>query len=145
MRELGRRMADLLEPGDVLGLVGELGAGKTRLVQGILGGLGCSLPATSPTFGLVHEHTDGRLSVAHFDFYRLQHPEEVLQIGWDDYLRSDYVLLVEWADRFDGRLMPTDTVWLRLESCAEHSRRVTEIAAGAWEKKGQNKGETCGH
>ncbi len=127
MRELGQRMADLLEPGDVLGLVGELGAGKTRLVQGILSGLGCSLPATSPTFNLVHEHTDGRLRAAHFDFYRLRHPEEVLQIGWDDYLAREFVLLVEWADKFGGALMPPDTVWLRLETCGEHLRRVTLV------------------
>lgn len=122
MRALGRELAALLEPGDVLGLVGDLGAGKTRLVQGILAGLGASAPAVSPTFSLVHEHADGRLPAAHFDFYRMSSPEEALGLGWDDYLSSGSVLLVEWADRFDGELMPRDTIWLSIERTGELTR-----------------------
>ena len=124
MRALGGELAELLEPGDVLGLVGDLGAGKTRLVQGILAGLGAAAPAVSPTFSLVHEHTDGRLPAAHFDFYRMSSPDEALGLGWDDYLTSGMVLLVEWADRFDGELMPQDTVWLRLAATGESDREV---------------------
>ena len=124
MRALGRELAALLEPGDVLGLVGDLGAGKTRLVQGILAGLGASAPAVSPTFSLVHEHADGRLPAAHFDFYRMSSPEEALGLGWDDYLSSGSVLLVEWADRFDGELMPHDTIWLSIERTGELTRRL---------------------
>ena len=124
MRALGRELAALLEPGDVLGLVGDLGAGKTRLVQGILAGLGASAPAVSPTFSLVHEHADGRLPAAHFDFYRMSSPEEALGLGWDDYLSSGSVLLVEWADRFDGELMPRDTIWLSIERTGELTRRL---------------------
>lgn len=124
MVALGRRLAELLEPGDVLGLVGDLGAGKTHLVQGVLEGLGASQPAASPTFALVHEHADGRLPVAHFDFYRMRAPEEALGLGWDEYLRGEMVLLVEWADRFDGGLMPPGTRWLVLTHAGEHLRRV---------------------
>ena len=124
MRALGRELAELLEPGDVLGLVGDLGAGKTRLVQGILAGLGASAPAVSPTFSLVHEHTDGRLPAAHFDFYRMSAPEEALGLGWDDYLCSGSVLLVEWADRFEGALMPRETIWLCIERTGESTRRL---------------------
>lgn len=124
MVALGRRLAELLEPGDVLGLVGDLGAGKTHLVQGVLEGLGASQPAASPTFALVHEHADGRLPVAHFDFYRMRAPEEALGLGWDEYLRGEMVLLVEWADRFDGGLMPPGTHWLVLTHEGEHLRRV---------------------
>ncbi|MCH5284424.1 MAG: tRNA (adenosine(37)-N6)-threonylcarbamoyltransferase complex ATPase subunit type 1 TsaE [Akkermansiaceae bacterium] len=127
MRELGRGLAALLEPGCVLGLVGDLGAGKTRLVQGVLEGLGASAPAVSPTFALVHEHADGRLPVAHFDFYRMSSPEEALGLGWDDYLSSGLVLLVEWADRFEGALMPRDTLWLTIERSSE-SVRVVRLA-----------------
>ena len=127
MRELGRQLAEALEVGDALGMVGELGAGKTRLVQGILEGLASEEVASSPTFSIVHEHMGGRLPAAHFDFYRLQSEEEMLQIGWEEYLDSGMVLLVEWADRFDGRLMPEKTVWLRIERRGENRRLVSIV------------------
>lgn len=124
MRALGREMAAGLEGGEVVGLVGDLGAGKTHLVQGILQGLGAGDPAASPTFSLVHEHADGRVPVAHFDFYRMKTPEEAWGMGWDEYLESGSVLLVEWADRFDGSLMPEDTLWLVLTHTGESTRCV---------------------
>ena len=124
MQALGRELAAGLQGGEVIGLVGELGAGKTHLVQGILQGLGASNPAASPTFSLVHEHTDGRVPAAHFDFYRMKSPEEALGMGWDEYLESGMVLLVEWADRFDGELMPEDTQWLVLTHADKNTRRV---------------------
>lgn len=125
MIRLGQELADCLEGGEILGLVGQLGAGKTHLVQGILMGLGASQPGASPTFSLVHEHPDGRIPLVHFDFYRMKSPEEAYGIGWDEYLAGDAILLVEWADRFDGSLMPPDTQWLLLEHTGEHSRRVS--------------------
>lgn len=125
MVALGRELSACLEEGDVLGFVGDLGAGKTHLIQGILEGLGAANPATSPTFSLVHEHRDGRLPAAHFDFYRMKSPEEAAGIGWDEYLSSRAVLLVEWADRFDGCLMPPDTHWLVLRCLSPAERSVT--------------------
>ena len=127
MVALGRSMAAELEPGQVFGLVGDLGAGKTHLVQGILEGLGAGNPAASPTFSLVHEHDDGALPVAHFDFYRMKSPQEAIGIGWDEYLESGRILLVEWADRFDGALMPADTRWLVLRHTGENTRTVTLV------------------
>ena len=127
MVALGRAMAAELEPGQVFGLVGDLGAGKTHLVQGILEGLGAGNPAASPTFSLVHEHDDGALPVAHFDFYRMKSPQEAIGIGWDEYLESGRILLVEWADRFDGTLMPADTRWLVLRHTSENTRTVTLV------------------
>ncbi|MBR5184997.1 MAG: tRNA (adenosine(37)-N6)-threonylcarbamoyltransferase complex ATPase subunit type 1 TsaE [Akkermansia sp.] len=127
MVALGRSMAAELEPGQVFGLVGDLGAGKTHLVQGILEGLGAGNPAASPTFSLVHEHDDGTLPVAHFDFYRMKSPQEAIGIGWDEYLESGRILLVEWADRFDGELMPADTLWLVLRHTGENTRTVTLV------------------
>lgn len=124
MRDLGRRLSGELEAGDVLGLVGELGAGKTHLVQGILEGLGASDPAVSPTFSLVHEHGGGRLPAAHFDFYRMRSPDEALSIGWDEFLNRGDVILVEWADKFDGSLLPPETHWLILEHRGENVRSV---------------------
>lgn len=124
MIALGRELADALEAGDVLGFVGELGAGKTHLIQGILEGLGTEHPAASPTFALAHEHTGGRLPVVHFDFYRLQSPDEAMGMGWDEYLQSDAVLLIEWADRFDGCLMPPETHWVLLRHHSPGEREV---------------------
>ena len=127
MVALGRSLAAELEAGQVFGLVGDLGAGKTHLVQGILEGLGAGNPAASPTFSLVHEHDDGALPVAHFDFYRMKSPQEAIGIGWDEYLTSGRILLVEWADRFDGELMPADTRWLVLRHSGENTRTVTLV------------------
>ena len=125
MVALGREMAATLQGGEVLGFVGDLGAGKTHLIQGILEGLGAGNPAASPTFSLVHEHADGRVPVAHFDFYRMKSADEALGMGWDEYLSSGSVLLVEWADRFDGTLMPEDTRWLVLKHLSATERSVT--------------------
>lgn len=124
MVSLGREIAATLRGGEVLGLVGDLGAGKTHLVRGILEGLGAAEPAASPTFSLVHEHGDGRLPAAHFDFYRMKNPDEALGMGWDEYLAGGSVLLVEWADRFEGALMPPDTRWLVLKHAGESLREV---------------------
>ena len=124
MVALGREIAEVLCGGEVLGLVGDLGAGKTHLVRGILEGLGAGNPAASPTFSLVHEHNDGRVPVAHFDFYRMKSADEALGMGWDEYLNSGSVLLVEWADRFDGALMPEDTQWLVLRHVSATERSV---------------------
>lgn len=124
MVSLGRELAGCLQGGEVLGLVGDLGAGKTHLVRGILEGLGAGDPAASPTFSLVHEHNDGRLPAAHFDFYRMKSVDEALGMGWDEYLAGGAVLLVEWADRFDGALMPEDTRWLVLQHVCATERSV---------------------
>ena len=125
MVALGRRIGSELQGGEVLGFVGDLGAGKTHLIQGILESLGAENPAASPTFSLVHEHADGRIPAAHFDFYRMKSADEALGMGWDEYLAGGSVLLVEWADRFDGGLMPPDTRWLVLRHISPTERSVT--------------------
>jgi len=107
MLALGRFLASGLAPGDLVALNGELGAGKTHFAKGIAEGLGSSDPVTSPTFSLVNEYRSGPLPVLHFDFYRLDSAEELIRIGWDEYLDEDAVLLVEWADKFP-ELLPAD-------------------------------------
>lgn len=123
MRDLGRRIGKILMPGEILGMVGELGAGKTRLTQGIVEGLGCSDMAASPTFSLVHEYSNGRLKACHFDFYRLRNESDLLGIGWDEYLDGNAVLVVEWANLFP-EAMPDETSWLLLEHAGGNLRRV---------------------
>jgi len=109
-REFGRRLVD----GDILALSGGLGAGKTHFAKGLAAGLGCTGEVTSPTFTLAHEYTGGRLPVFHFDFYRMDSEDEVLRIGWDEYLDAQGVVVVEWPDKFPG-LLPPNTMWLEFK------------------------------
>ncbi len=124
----GHELAATLEAGDVLALVGDLGAGKTQLCQAIVAGLDATETVTSPTFTLVQEYPSGRLPVWHFDFYRLESADELLGLGWDDYLNGDGVLLVEWADRHP-EMLPPEAQWWRLEILGENRRRLTRIEA----------------
>ncbi|MDQ3546135.1 MAG: tRNA (adenosine(37)-N6)-threonylcarbamoyltransferase complex ATPase subunit type 1 TsaE [Verrucomicrobiota bacterium] len=118
-----RDWARQLLPNDVVGLVGDLGAGKTHFVKGLLEGLESVEDATSPTFTLVHEYRSGRLPVFHFDFYRLNQPAELAGIGFDDYLEEGGIAVIEWADRF-AAVLPQRTRWIRLEIGADASTRT---------------------
>ncbi|MCY3772996.1 MAG: tRNA (adenosine(37)-N6)-threonylcarbamoyltransferase complex ATPase subunit type 1 TsaE [Gemmatimonadetes bacterium] len=126
---LGERLAARLEPGDTVLVTGDLGAGKTRFIQGICAGLGIGEPVTSPTFTLVNEYDGrlGRLRVAHFDFYRLDSPDSVLELGFDEYVDT-CVCLVEWGDKFP-EIMPSDAITVHIE-IGDGTRRVLEITGG---------------
>ena len=123
----GRRLAERLRPGVVVGLIGDLGSGKTCLVQSICASLGVTGQVTSPTFVLINEYpgTDGAgqpLPVYHFDLYRLLGDEELHDLGSDDYFYGDGVCLVEWAD-MAGDLLPEDHTSIRIEHLGENERR----------------------
>ena len=98
----GRRLGELLFPGAVVALVGQLGAGKTHLTRAVAEGLGVKNPAAvnSPTFVLIQEYP-ARLPIYHFDAYRLSGPREFAELGVDEYFRGDGVCLVEWADKVE--------------------------------------------
>ena len=119
----GERLAARLGPGDVVGLTGELGAGKTCFVQGLVRGLGVATPATSPTFVLVNEYR-GRLPVHHVDVYRTQSLTELLDLGLDEMLAGGGVTVVEWADRC-APLLPSRTIRVHIEGVGEEPRRIT--------------------
>jgi tRNA threonylcarbamoyladenosine biosynthesis protein TsaE len=126
----GNTIGRLLRGGEVLALIGELGAGKTALVRGIVAGLGApTASVTSPTFLLVHEYK-GRLPVIHIDLYRLQKPEETESIGLSDYLTDDVVVAIEWADRFP-QLLPEDRLEVRLAHRTRTTRRALVQARGS--------------
>ena len=121
---LGRQIANAVTGGDVIALTGTLGTGKTHLTKGIVAGLGCSDPATSPTFALVHEYHGGRLPVFHLDFYRLDGPEDLYNIGWEDILDENGLVIVEWADKFPAAL-PEHTVWIALNAPEDAPRSAS--------------------
>jgi tRNA threonylcarbamoyladenosine biosynthesis protein TsaE len=121
----GERYGQGAAKGDVFALAGDLGAGKTQFVKGVVTALGSSAEVTSPTFVLLHEYQGGRLPVYHFDFYRLDNSDAVLQLGFDDYVFGDGVSLIEWADRYPD-LIPKEAKWLSFEIKGENTRVITE-------------------
>jgi len=121
--QAGYAEAARVRPGDVLALVGDLGAGKTQWVKGLAAGLGSEASVTSPTFTLIHEYGGGRLPLCHIDCYRLEKPEELLAAGLDDYLDGRSVLVIEWADKFPA-LMPAGARWVRFSIGKGEGERV---------------------
>lgn len=111
--ELGKKLSRELKPGDTISLEGDLGTGKTALAKGIAAGLGIDAPITSPTFTLVNTY-EGRVTLNHFDVYRIDDPEELLAIGWDDYFTGEEINLVEWGDKIED-ILPPDTMRIVLE------------------------------
>ncbi len=101
-------------PGQVFALVGDLGVGKTVLTKGLAAGLGVTEPVNSPTFTILQEYEEGRLPFYHFDVYRIADPEEMDEIGYEDYFYGSGVCLVEWANLI-RELMPEHTVWITIE------------------------------
>lgn len=128
MEALGAEVGGSLAGGEVIALVGGLGAGKTHFTKGLAAVLGHGGEVTSPTFALVQEYRGGRLPVFHLDFYRLQSAEELVAIGWDEMLEEQGVVVAEWADRFPN-LLPAGTRWLRFEIVENGARRVSEVPA----------------
>ena len=123
---LGKRIAKGLEPGAVIALTGPLGAGKTTLAQAIARGLCVTERMASPTFTIVQEYRSGRLPLFHFDVYRVSDPDELFEIGFEEYLHAGGVCLVEWADLIED-VMPEDTVWIRLDYGETEDERVCVI------------------
>jgi tRNA threonylcarbamoyladenosine biosynthesis protein TsaE len=112
----------------VIGLSGEMGSGKTTLVQAICRGLGARALATSPTYALVHHYAAGPTPVYHVDCYRLKHPDEARDLGFDDMSRENAIVLIEWPERAGAWAPPLDRHF-RLAHDADPAIRVLEEAA----------------
>lgn len=114
LRDWGRRFGAAAQPPLVVTIAGDLGAGKTTLVQAICEGYGVTEPVTSPTFALVHEYGAPRSPVLHLDLYRLEREHELDGLGWEELVNSHALVLVEWPERAGDRL-PLEHVPITLE------------------------------
>jgi tRNA threonylcarbamoyladenosine biosynthesis protein TsaE len=128
--QVGRALADVVTPGTVIGLIGPLGAGKTRLVRALAEAMGVDPGAiASPTFVLIHEY-EGRIPVVHCDVYRLRDGDAFEALGMEDYYEGG-VCLIEWADRVADRL-PAGTWFVRIEPLGPHGRRFLVEGPGVF-------------
>ena len=124
---LGQKIGELVKPGTVISLVGDLGVGKTVFTQGLAKGLGITEPVNSPTFTIVQVYDGGRLPFYHFDVYRIGDIEEMDEIGYEDYFYGEGVCLIEWADLI-RELLPEHTGRIVIEKDLENGfdyRRIT--------------------
>lgn len=133
--ELGRRLAGLARPGDVIALSGPLGAGKTSIARGLLAALGLEGEAPSPSFAIVqpYEPPEVRFPVLHVDLYRLDDPSEAEELGLDD-ARYDSLLVVEWPERL-GAAAWHDALWLSLDVAPDGARVLTAKVPAAWKDR----------
>jgi tRNA threonylcarbamoyladenosine biosynthesis protein TsaE len=144
---LGEQWGRAAQSGLVIGLSGDLGAGKTQFVKGLACGLGISARVQSPSYVLVNIYTGGRLTLFHLDLYRLDTPEQVTAAGLEEYLRPEGVTVIEWAERWfgegsrrkaEGRIQNTEPAsqvlwlrWVQIEALSETERRITYENPGA--------------
>jgi tRNA threonylcarbamoyladenosine biosynthesis protein TsaE len=127
-RAIGAALAPLLRIGDAAALTGELGAGKTTLVQGIARGLGYTGAVASPTFTLVREYRTARLRILHADVYRLDRVQEAVDLGFAELLEDDGILIVEWGDAVES-LLPNDHLVVELTVPGDDEARAISIDA----------------
>lgn len=125
-RAFGLELAEKLQPGDVIALVGDLGTGKTALTRYIAEGLGVTETISSPTFTIVKEYSSGRIPLFHFDVYRLSDGEELLDIGADEYLNGNGACIIEWAD-IVADVLPDDAIIIQLLYGENEGERIAVI------------------
>jgi tRNA threonylcarbamoyladenosine biosynthesis protein TsaE len=123
-QRIGHKLGGGLARGSVVALVGQLGAGKTQFVKGLVAGIGANAEVTSPTFTLIHEYTGGRFPVYHFDFFRIDDLQSAERLGLDEYFFGEGLSVVEWADKFP-EVIPAGAIWICFESKSENQRVIT--------------------
>ena len=124
--EFGKRLGKLLKKGDVVCIAGDLGTGKTVLTNGIAWALGINEYITSPTFTIVNEYHREDASLYHFDVYRFSDPEEMFEIGFEEYLYNGGVVVIEWADLIKS-ILPEENIWITIEKDLESGVEVRKI------------------
>lgn len=122
---LASRLAQELRGGEVLAFTGGMGMGKTAFIRGLVRGLGAGDVVSSPTFTLVNEYS-GRLTVEHFDMYRVESWDDLYSTGFFDYLDTDSVLAIEWSENIEGAL-PENAVRIHIRQGASENQRILVI------------------
>ena len=125
-KKFGEKLGSLLKPGDIICLMGDLGAGKTTLTKSIGIGLGVEDYITSPTFTLINEYK-GRLNLYHFDVYRLEGISDLDDLGFEEYFYSGGVCIIEWGDKIEN-ILPKDTINLSIEKGSELDERIINLS-----------------
>ena len=120
--ELGKQLSNYLQGGDVLAMVGELASGKTTFIKGILQGLKYNEPVTSPTFTLINEY-DALYPVIHIDCYRETNLNRWIKIGFRDYLNTENIVIIEWANKMES-LLPVNTIEIQFSHKSITSREI---------------------
>lgn len=123
----GLKLAESLKPGDIIALMGDLGAGKTTLSKAIARGLGIRDTITSPTFTIVCEYDSGRLPLYHFDVYRIHDSEELFEIGFEEYLHKKGVCLIEWANLLEDGMLPDEIIRINIEYGENENERILSM------------------
>ena len=133
--KIGRKIAKNLKKGDIICLFGDLGSGKTVLTKGIACGLGVSKERIiSPSFILVRRYKGKAYPVYHFDLYRLRKPQDILVLGYEEYLYDEAVSVIEWADRLEY-LLPGEFLKIELEVSGKNQRRIKFSSSGSRYRK----------
>ena len=125
--DLGIKLGANAKPGQIVCIDGDLGVGKTVFTKGFAKGLGVEEDVVSPTFTIIQEYTDGKLPFYHFDVYRIGHPDEMYDIGYEEYFFGEGVCLIEWANLIE-ELLPEDAVHICIEKDLEKGfdyRKIT--------------------
>ena len=125
--DLGKKLGENAKPGQIVCIDGDLGVGKTVFTKGFAKGLGVEEDVVSPTFTIIQEYTDGRLPMYHFDVYRIGHPDEMYDIGFEEYFYGDGVCLIEWSNRIE-ELLPEESIHINIEKDLEKGfdyRKIT--------------------
>ena len=130
--EIGKGLGEKAAPGSIFALAGDLGAGKTVFAKGFAEGVGVKETVTSPTFTIMQLYESGRIPLAHFDVYRIEDPDELDEIGFDEYIGGDGVTLIEWHERAED-LIPETALEVLLSPQEDGSRIITLIPHGRWE------------
>lgn len=129
---LGLALGSSLPAGCVIALDGDLGAGKTTLTQSIARGLGIpeAVAIQSPTYTLVKRYTQGRIPLNHMDLYRLSHPDELIELGFEELVDDEALTVIEWAQRFPEEI-PAEGIWFYLSWMSPDARRLEVKLEGA--------------
>ena len=130
-RALGARLARVLRPGDTVLLEGGLGAGKSELARGVARGLGVSGPVPSPSFTILNVYDEGRVPLYHFDWYRIESPEEISEMGMEEQIGGDGIALIEWSGRAK-ECLPARALRVDIRVVDDETREITFAPLGGF-------------